>query len=312
MKFGLTVSSEEHAPWRMVEIACLAEEAGFDFVSVSDHYHPWVSAQGHSPFVWTVLGAIAASTRIGVGVGVTCPTMRIHPAILAQAVATAAAMMEGRFVWGVGTGEALNEHVLGDPWPPYEIRAEMLEEAVGVIRRLWTEESVTHYGSYYTVEDARILDRPDGKIPVIVSAFGSKAARLAAAIGDGLWITGAAGETIEAYQQAGGTGPVYSQLTVCWAPDREKAIDTAHRLWAFTALPGQLGQDLPTILHFEQATELVTKEMIADQVPCGPDPEPVLIAAQEAIDAGVDHLYFHQIGPDQEGFIGFWQSQLRL
>ncbi|HEU4749525.1 MAG TPA: TIGR03557 family F420-dependent LLM class oxidoreductase [Acidimicrobiia bacterium] len=312
MKFGLTVSSEEHAPWRMVEIACLAEEAGFDFISVSDHYHPWVSAQGHSPFVWTVLGAIAASTRIDVGVGVTCPTMRIHPAILAQAVATTAAMMEGRFVWGVGTGEALNEHVLGDPWPPHEIRAEMLEEAVGVIRRLWAEESVTHYGSYYTVKDARVLDRPDGEIPVIVSAFGSKAAQLAASIGDGLWITGAAGETIETYREAGGTGPVYSQLTVCWAPDRKKAIDSAHRLWAFTALPGQLAQDLPTMLHVEQATELVTREMIAEQVPCGPDPEPVLRAAQAAIDAGVDHLYFHQIGPDQEGFIDFWQSQLRL
>lgn len=236
MKFGLTVSSEEHAPWRMVEIACLAEEAGFDFISVSDHYHPWVSAEGHSPFVWTVLGAIAASTRIDVGVGVTCPTMRIHPAILAQAVATTAAMMEGRFVWGVGTGEALNEHVLGDPWPPHEIRAEMLEEAVGVIRRLWAEESVTHYGSYYTVEDARVLDRPDGEIPVIVSAFGSKAAQLAASIGDGLWITGAVCETIETYREAGGTGPVYSQLTVCWAPDRKKVIDSAHRLWAFTAL----------------------------------------------------------------------------
>ena len=312
MKFGLTVSSEEHAPWRMVEIACLAEEAGFDFISVSDHYHPWVSAQGHSPFVWTVLGAIAASTRIDVGVGVTCPTMRIHPAILAQAVATTAAMMEGRFVWGVGTGEALNEHVLGDPWPPHHIRAEMLEEAVGVIRRLWAEESVTHYGSYYTVEDARVLDRPDGEIPVIVSAFGSKAAQLAASIGDGLWITGTAGETIETYREAGGTGPVYSQLTVCWAPDRQKAIDSAHRLWAFTALPGQLAQDLPTMLHIEHATEIVTREMIAEQVPCGPDPEPVLRAAQAAIDAGVDHLYFHQIGPDQEGFIDFWQSQLRL
>jgi G6PDH family F420-dependent oxidoreductase len=238
--------------------------------------------------------------------------MRIHPAILAQAVATTAAMMEGRFVWGVGTGEALNEHVLGDPWPPHEIRAEMLEEAVGVIRRLWAEESVTHYGSYYTVEDARVLDRPDGEIPVIVSAFGSKAAQLAASIGDGLWITGAAGETIETYREAGGTGPVYSQLTVCWAPDRKKAIDSAHRLWAFTALPGQLAQDLPTMLHVEQATELVTREMIAEQVPCGPDPEPVLRAAQAAIDAGVDHLYFHQIGPDQEGFIDFWQSQLRL
>jgi G6PDH family F420-dependent oxidoreductase len=312
MKLGLTVSGEEHSPRRMVEIAHVAEEAGFDFVALSDHYHPWVSAQGHSPFVWSVLGAIAASTTdIGVGIGVTCPTIRIHPAILAQATATTALLMKDRFVWGVGTGEALNEHILGHRWPPHEVRAEMLEEAIEVVRRLWTEESVTHRGKHYIVENARVFDRPERPIPVVVSAFGSSTAELAAEIGDGLWITGAAADTIEAYRAAGGKGPVYSQLTLCWATDREKAIETAHRLWAFTALTGQLNQDLATVQHFEQAVELVTPAMVAEQVPCGPDPEPIIKAAHAAIEAGVDHLYFHQVGADQEGFIEFWKSGLR-
>ncbi|MFO7547485.1 MAG: TIGR03557 family F420-dependent LLM class oxidoreductase [Acidimicrobiia bacterium] len=312
LELGLTVSSEEHPPARMVDIAVQAEEAGFDFVSLSDHYHPWVSSQGHSPFVWSVLGAIAASTSsIGVGVGVTCPIMRIHPAILAQATATTGALLDGRFVWGVGTGEALNEHVLGDRWPPHPVRAEMLEEAVHVIRRLWSEESVTHYGAHYTVEDARVLDRPDKEIPIVVSAFGREAARLAAAIGDGLWITGSSSETLDAYREAGGEGPVYSQITVCWGPDRQQAIETAHRLWSFSSLPGQLNQDLRTMLHFEQAVEVVTADAVAEKTPCGPDPEPILSAAREAIEAGVDHLYFHQIGDDQEGFIDLWKTDLR-
>jgi G6PDH family F420-dependent oxidoreductase len=297
----------------MVDIARLAEDAGFDFISVSDHYHPWVSAQGHSPFLWSVLGAISATTTdIEVGVGVTCPIMRIHPAILAQAVATTDLLLEGRLVWGVGTGEALNEHILGDRWPPHPIRAEMLEEAVALIRRLWAEESVTHYGPNYIVEDARILDKPTGgTVPIIVSAFGEGAAELAAEIGDGLWVTGAASDQIETYRQAGGDGPVYSQITLCWGQDRKKAIETAHELWAFSSLPGQLGQDLSTILHFEQAVQSIDPEDVAKDTPCGPDPQPVIEAARAALDAGVDNLYFHQIGSDQEGFVDVWTAEIQ-
>jgi coenzyme F420-dependent glucose-6-phosphate dehydrogenase len=312
LSLGLTISSEEFAPSRLVEVALLAEQAGFDFVSISDHYHPWVSEQGHSPFVWSVLGAISQATEeIEVAVGVTCPTIRIHPAILAQSVATTGVLLEGRFVWGVGTGEALNEHVVGEAWPPYEIRAEMLEEAITVIRLLWSEESVTHFGPYYSVIDARILDQPDEPVPIIVSAFGPESAQLAASIGDGLWITGAAEETVNVFREAGGEGPVYSQLTLCWAETEEEAVSTAHRLWAFSELPGTLNQDLPTMLHYEQAVKLVTPEMVAKSTPCGPDAGPILEAAQEAIAAGVDHLYFHQVGPDQEGFVEFWKSELR-
>ncbi|MGH8957797.1 MAG: TIGR03557 family F420-dependent LLM class oxidoreductase [Acidimicrobiia bacterium] len=312
LSLGLTISSEEFSPSRLVEVAVLAEEAGFDFVSISDHYHPWVTAQGHSPFVWSVLGAISQATdEIEVAVGVTCPTIRIHPAILAQSVATMGVLLEGRFVWGVGTGEALNEHVVGDAWPPYEIRAEMLEEAISVIRLLWAEESVTHFGPYYSVVDARILDQPKEPVPIVVSAFGPESAELAASIGDGLWISGAAEETVDVFRQAGGKGPVYSQLSLCWAESEKEAVATAHRLWAFSELPGTLNQDLPTMLHYEQAVKLVTPEMVAKSTPCGPDAAPILKSAQKAVAAGIDHLYFHQIGPDQEGFVEFWKSELR-
>jgi coenzyme F420-dependent glucose-6-phosphate dehydrogenase len=311
IQYGLTLSSEEHNPSRLLEIAVLAEHTGFDFVSISDHYHPWVDEQGHSSFVWSMLGAIAARTStIGIAVGVTCPIMRIHPAILAQATATCADLMGDRFTWGVGTGEALNEHVLGDRWPPADLRLDMLEEAVDVVRKLWTGEQVTHRGPHFTVENARIYDAPATPPPVIVSAFGPAAATLAARIGDGLYVTGPAVDIIQRWRDEGGTGPVYAQLTLCWAEDRDKAVETAHRIWPNTGVPGQLSQDLPTPAHFEQASSTVTADQIAESVSCGPDPEPVIGAVEEMLDAGVDHVYLHQIGPDQEAFCRFWTDRV--
>jgi G6PDH family F420-dependent oxidoreductase len=210
----------------------------------------------------------------------------------------------------VGSGEALNEQILGDPWPPADVRLEMLEEAVGLIRELWRGESVTWRGDYYMVEDARIYDPPPQPLPIVVSAFGPKAARLAARIGDGLWMSSTSPETVKLFEEEGGSGPVFSQMTLCWAEDREQAIDTAHRIWPNTGVPGQLSQDLRTPQHFEMATSVVTKEMIAESLPAGPDPEPYLEKARAAIEAGVDHLYFHQIGEDQEGFVAFWKEEL--
>lgn len=310
-RFGLTLASELHGPEDLVDLAVSAEDHGFDFVSISDHYHPWIREQGHSPFVWTVLGAIAARTeRIEVGVGVTCPTVRIHPAILAQATATTASLLPGRFVWGVGTGEALNEQILGDPWPPAEERLAMLVEAIEIVRELWGGESTTYRGSFYLVEDATIFDPPPEKVPIVVAAFGESAAGVAADIGDGLWTTGTGEGVIERYRDGGGDGPVYSQITLCWSPDREEAVKTAHRLWPNTALPGQLAQDLRTPLHFEQAVELVTPKMIAESMACGPDLAPIVETAEQALEAGVDNLYFNQIG-DVEGFLGFWDEELQ-
>jgi G6PDH family F420-dependent oxidoreductase len=310
-KIGLTLSSEEHPPNRLVEMAAAAEESGFDFVSVSDHFHPWITEQGHSPFVWSVLGAIAASTEeIEVGVGVSCPIMRIHPAIYAQAVATSALMLEDRFTWGVGTGEALNEHILGDPWPTADVRLEMLAEALDVIRLLWKGESVTHRGKYFTVEDAKIFDVPPDPPPIVVSAFAETSARLAASSGDGLWTTGIKTDVIDIYRSAGGRGPIWSQLSFCWDEDRDKALERAHRIWPNTALPGQLAQDLRTVEHMEQATSLVEPEDLETSMPIGPNPEPIIESIKKADEAGIDYVYLHQIGNPLRGFLDLWIDEI--
>ena len=312
VSFGYTLSSEEHGPKTLVRNAQEAERAGFDFVSISDHFHPWITAQGHSPFVWSVLGAIAVATeRIGVGIGVTCPTTRIHPAVIAHAAATTSLLMPGRFFLGVGTGEALNEHILGDRWPRPEVRRAMLAEAIEIIRRMWSGETVDHDGDYYEVENARLFDPPAAAPPIIVSGFGDAAVELAAEHGDGYWGHRPDRPTIEHYESSGGTGPRYAQLNLCWASDAAAARKTVHEVWPNSAIPGQLSQDLPTWTHFEQAAELVSEADAVESVPCGPDVEPLVSSVREYLDAGYDHLYFHQIGPDQAGFLRFWTEELQ-
>jgi len=309
--YGYTLSSEEHPPGDLVANARRAESAGFEFVSISDHFHPWTSVQGHSPFVWSVLGAIGAATdAIGVGVGVTCPTTRVHPAIVAQAAATSSLLLDGRLFLGVGTGEALNEHVLGHRWPRPEVRLEMLEEAVEVMRRLWSGDTVDHRGAFYEVENAKLFDPPADRIPVIVSGFGPKAVELAARIGDGFWGTSPEAELLERFTGAGGSGPRYAQIDVCWAGDAASARTTVHEQWPNGGITGQLSQDLPTWSHFEQAAQMVTEEDATGSVACGPDPEPYLESVRKYLDAGYDHLYFHQIGPDQEGFLRWAKENL--
>jgi len=308
---GYTLSSEEHGPKELVDNALRAEGSGFDFVSISDHFHPWVAAQGHSPFVWSVLGGIAAVTeRIEVAVGVTCPIVRIHPAILAQASATASVLLDGRFTFGVGTGEALNEHILGHRWPRPEVRRAMLEEAVDIIRQLWTGDTVDHRGDFYEVENARLFDPPSTAPPIVVSGFGPEATKLAARIGDGYWGHSPEAELLELFADEGGSGPRYAQLNLCWSADAAKARQVVHEIWPNGGVPGQLSQDLPTFTHFEQAAELVTEEDATASVPCGDDIDAVLDSVRQYLDAGYDHLYFHQIGPDQAGFLDAWQGDL--
>jgi len=311
--FGYTLSSEEHGPTELLGNAGRAEELGFDFVSISDHYHPWVEAQGHSPFVWSVLGAIAAATEsIQVGVGVTCPIVRIHPAVLAQAAATTELLFDGRFVFGVGTGEALNEHILGHRWPRPEVRLAMLEEAVTIMRKLWEGDTVDFRGDFYEVENARLFDPPPRPVPVVVSGFGEKAAELAGRIGDGFWGTSPEREVVQAFERAGGSGPRYAQLNVCVAASEDDGRKTVREIWPNAGLSGQLSQDLPTWTHFEQASEPLTEEQITKSVPCGPDiVQSVLDSVGEYLDAGYDHLYFHQIGRDQDAFFRFWEDELR-
>ena len=305
------LSAEERTASELIDAAGKAERAGFAGGWVSDHFHPWNDAQGQSPFVWSVLGGISqVSSRIAWQTGVTCPTVRIHPAIIAQAAATTGTLLPGRFRLGVGSGEALNEHVLGDPWPEADVRLEMLEEAVGVIRLLWEGGTKSHRGRHYTVENARIYSLPEQPPPVYVSGFGPKAIEVAARIGDGLVTTSPSPDDIKAYRDAGGRGPAQSQLKVCYGPDRDECVATAHRLWANGGLPGELAQILPTPAHFEQASQLVTPEMIAESMPCGPDPQAHVDAIQQFVDAGYDEVYVTQIGPNHDAFLEFYAREI--
>ena len=238
--------------------------------------------------------------------------MRLHPAIVAQAAATTACLMPGRFFLGVGSGEALNEHILGDRWPPAPVRLEMLEEAVEVIRLLWRGESTDHYGRHYTVEDATVFDVPDQLPEIVVAGSGSKAAGLAGRIGDGFWGTTPSAETLETFDAEGGTGkPRYGQATLCWAEDEEQARKTALQVWPNAGVSGQLSQDLPTPKHFEEAAEMVTADDVAQKVVCGPDVARHVELVRKYAEAGYTHVYLHQVGPDQEGFFRFWERELR-
>jgi G6PDH family F420-dependent oxidoreductase len=310
--FGYFLSSEEHSPASLVEQAVRAEQTGFESLWVSDHYHPWNDAQGQAPFVWSVLGAIATRTeRVRCYTAVTAPTVRIHPAVIAQAAATTQVMFDGRFGLGVGTGEALNEHILGDAWPTVDVRLEMLEEAVDVMRRLWTGDVVRHDGKHYTVDTARIYTLPSQGVPVLVSGFGEKATELAAKIGDGYMTTSPDDELVSLYRKNGGKGPTQAGVKVCWAADPAQARKTVHRLWANSALPGEAAQVLPNPAHFEQLSELVTEEMVTKDMACGPDVADFVTSVKAYVDAGIDEVYLSQIGPDQEGFFRFWERELK-
>jgi G6PDH family F420-dependent oxidoreductase len=310
-EFGYALSSEEHPPKDLVAHARAAEEAGFTFALISDHFHPWIDRQGHSPFVWGVLGAIAQETdRLVVGTGVTCPTVRIHPVIIAQAAATAAALMPDRFFLGVGTGENLNEHVVGRGWPSLEVRTEMLEEAVAIIRELWTGELVNHRGPHYTVENARLYTLPEHLPPICLAAGGPKAAAQAGRIGNGLIGTGPERSLVSAYREAGGDGPKFGQVTICWADTEEQARRTARESWPNVAIHGEASQELSLPSHFEALTASVTEDQVAESVSCGPDPEVHLNKIRPYLDAGFDRVYIHQIGPDQMGFLEFARRAL--
>ncbi|GAA0224325.1 TIGR03557 family F420-dependent LLM class oxidoreductase [Cryptosporangium japonicum] len=311
VSIGYFLSCEEFGPRELVDQARRAEQAGFTRLWISDHFHPWNGEQGNSPFVWSVIGALSEAVSLPVTTAVTCPTVRIHPAIIAQAAATAAVQLEGRFVLGVGSGEALNEHILGDAWPPAGVRQDMLEEAVALIRELHTGKIVTHHGEHYVVENARIYTLPSEPVPIYVSAFGPQAAELAAAIGDGFCTTQPDASLVKTYRDAGGKGPAQGGMKVCYAPDRASAVKTVHRLWPNEQLPGQLAQELATPLLFEQASELITEETIdSSPLPLGPDLDEHAKSVQEYVDAGFDEVYVQQIGPGQEAFFAAWEKDV--
>lgn len=306
VQIGYTLSAEEFRPRELADNARLAEEAGFTFASISDHFHPWLDSQGQAPFVWAVLGAISQTTsQMLIGTGVTCPIIRTHPVIIAQAAATVADMLPGRFYLGVGTGENLNEHITGQHWPPISVRQEMLAEAIDLIRDLWRGEYTTRHGRFYTVENARIYTLPESLPPIYIAASGLDSGKRAASIGDGLISTAPDQEMVNAFSAGGGDKPRIGQLTVCWGPNEQAQIELAREIWGYTALPGQYSQELALPLYYEQGLELVTNERIAKSIVCGPDVEKYHQKIQGFIDAGFSHVYLHQVGPDQQGFVDF-------
>jgi G6PDH family F420-dependent oxidoreductase len=311
MKIGYFLSCEEFGPHELVAQARSAEAAGFHALWISDHFHPWNDEQGQSPLVWAVIGALSEAVDLPVTTAVTCPTVRIHPAVIAQAAATAAVQLNGRFGLGVGSGEALNEHILGDAWPETNERLDMLEEAVGLIRRLWEGKTISHRGRHYTVDRARIYTLPEQPPPIFVSGFGPKAIELAARIGDGFATTMPEPAAIKSFRDQGGAGkPVQAGTKVCYGSDAAECVKTVHRIWPNESLPGELAQVLPTPAHFEQASELVTEEMIAESVPCGPDLDQHVEALQEYADAGVDELFVQQIGGGQDAFFDVYAREV--
>jgi G6PDH family F420-dependent oxidoreductase len=313
MELGFTLMSEEHGPNELVELARRAESTGFDFLVQSDHFHPWVPEQQHSPYAWSVLAAVAAVTeRIRLATFVTCPIVRYHPAVVAQKAATLALLSHDRFTLSVGAGERLNEHVVGRGWPSVDVRHEMLGEAIEIMRTLWEGGYRSYRGIHFTVEDARIFDLPDRPIPIAVAASGPESVRRAIEQGDELVATDPDGELVRTFRDArGAESHATCQIPVCVGPDRGAAMATAHRMFRWSPLGWKVMAELPNPVNFDAASSFVTPEDVAERIPCGDDVEAVVDAARRYADAGFDRIAFVQIGEDQQSFFRMWEESLR-
>lgn len=311
-QYGYKLAAEGFGPAELIRQAQLAEQAGFDFVEISDHFHPWLDVQGHSPFAWTVLGAIAAKTdRIGLATGVTCPTVRYHPAIIALAAATLQLVSNGRFTLGVGSGERLNEHVVGRGFPSVSERQDMLREALEIIRLLWKGGYRSYRGEYLDLEDARIFDLPEQLPLIAVAAGGPQAAELAAELGDGMFGTEPRADLFEAYRRAGGDGPAYGEVGLAWAEDEASALEHAFETARWSLTGWKVMSELPNPENFEASAELAREEDIAAAMPCGPDAAKHLEAIREYEQVGYDRVVLMNNGPDPDGFFDFFQRELK-
>ncbi len=312
MRVGYKLIAEIYDPIEIVRQAVEAERAGFDFVEVSDHYHPWLSGTGHSGFAWSMLAAIAAkTTEIGLGTGVTCPTMRYHPAIIAQAAATTSLLSDGRFFLGLGSGENLNEHVIGRPWPSIDVRQSMLREAIEIIRLLWEGGYRSYDGKHLQISDARVFDLPNELPTIAVAAGGRRSARLAAELGDALFATEPDTQLVATYTDAGGSGPRFAEVPLSWARDEDSAVASAYEKFRFGLTGWKVQAELPNPVNFDAATVFVTHEHILASFGCGADPDRHLEVVQEFVDAGFDQLVLTNAGPDPDGFFEFFANVLQ-
>jgi coenzyme F420-dependent glucose-6-phosphate dehydrogenase len=312
VELGYKLSSEDTNPLDLVRYAIMAEEAGFSFAMASDHYHPWINMQDESPFVWSTLGGVSQSTsKLKVGTAVTCPTIRVNPVIIAQAAATTGFMMPGRFMLGLGSGENLNEHIIGDRWPPAHIRINMLEEAVKVIRMLWSGEMVNFHGKYYIVENARIYTLPDELPPIFMAADGKKSARNAGKLADGLITPGKQVDLVMEFKKSGGKEkPCYGEASVCWAETREEAIKTAYKYWPIIANKGGINWEMPTPKSFEVLAKMVDSDSPIKGIVYGDNPQNHIDHIKRFIASGYDHIFIHQLGPYQKEFIDFYRREV--
>jgi G6PDH family F420-dependent oxidoreductase len=311
MRIGYFLSSEEYTPAELIEQARGAERAGFTALWISDHYHPWVDAQGQSAFVWSTIGALSQVCTLPITTAVTCPTVRIHPAVIAQAAATSAVLTGGRFRLGVGTGEALNEHIFGDAWPEADVRLEMLEEAVEIMRRLWKGGFVSHRGKHYTVENARVYTLPEKPVEILVSGFGPKSIEVAARIGDGYVSTMPDGDAVERFRSSGGGDRVcQAGFKAAFAASEEEGARIAYEKWPNSGVPGELSQVLPSPKHFEQASQLVTQDMVKESFVCGNDPSAHLEMIDKFAQAGFDEVYVANTGPNWQGLFDLYAEHI--
>lgn len=309
MRIGYFLACEEYTPAQLVEQAVAAEAAGFTGLWISDHFHPWNDAQGQSPMVWPMIGAISRATSLPISTAVTCPIRRQSPLLVAQAAATCAVLNPG-FRLGVGTGEALNEHVTGEVWPSFEMRLEMLREAVELIRSLWTGRTVDHRGDYFTVDDARLYTVPDEPPGLWMSGFGPKAIEAAAEIADGYVGMTPDPDLVGLFKDRSGGKPAAGGLKVAYAPTEDEGIDHARRLWSNLGLPGELSQVLPSPQHFEQAAQLITEESTRESMTAGCSPAAHVSSLRKYADAGYDEVYVSNIGPHALEMIEFYGQQV--
>ncbi|MBC9732437.1 LLM class F420-dependent oxidoreductase [Nocardioides marmotae] len=310
-RFGYTLMTEQSGPRELVKYAVAAETAGFDFEVSSDHYSPWLTEQGHAPYAWTVLGAVAQATeRVGLMTYVTCPTLRYHPAVVAQKAATLQILAEGRFTLGLGSGENLNEHVVGAGWPAIGQRQEMLTEAIEIIRALHTGELVDYRGQHFDVESARVWDLPEEAVEIGVAVAGERGLEQLAPLADHLIGTEPRADLIEGWNGIDGAPTIGSparavgQIPICWAPSDEAAVALAHEQFRWFAGGWKVNADLPTPAGFAGATQFVRPEDVADAIPCGPDLDKIVDSVSAYWEAGFTDIALVQVGDAlQEQFL---------